>query len=106
MIYFLFICRRIAYQESTQSFAVISRRTELQDSATGKSFPTHLSASLTASNITYCSAQGPDAVMATSSKINDGIPLEEVELFSVLIVDQHTFEGRPLSRLNDDAIKA
>eukprot|EP00795_Rhopilema_esculentum_P011588 gene11587-21825_t len=84
--------RRIAYQESTQSFAVISRRTELQDSATGKSFPTHLSASLTASNITYCSAQGPDAVMATSSKINDGILLEEVELFSVLIVDQHTFE--------------
>ena len=85
--------RRIAYQEATQTFGVITRRIELQDPATGKTYPSHPSASLTASTITYSSAKTGDANMASSSKACDRALMGEVELCSLLIVDQHTFEG-------------
>lgn len=92
-VIFCLFYRRIAYQESTQSFGVISRRIEMQDITTGKSYSTHPSASLTASNITYGSAKSADANMATSSKANDRMLMAEIDMFSLLIVDQHTFEG-------------
>jgi len=86
------LARRIAYQEPTQTFGVISRRLEMQDPSTGKTYPTHLSASLTAGNITYSSAKSGDVSMATSSKACDRSSMGEVEFHSFLVLDQHTFE--------------
>ena len=88
--------RRIAYQEATHTFGVISRRFEMQDPSTGKTYPTHLSASLTAGNITYSSAKSSDASMATSSKACDRSLMGETEFHSFLVLDQHTFEGKIL----------
>ena len=68
----------------------------MQDPSTGKTYPTHLSASLTAGNITYSSAKSGDVSMATSSKACDRSSMGEVEFHSFLVLDQHTFEGKIL----------
>jgi DNA damage-binding protein 1 len=87
----LLLCfSRIAYQESTQSFGVVTIRTELQDSCSSDSRPLRNSASLTAHNIT----KNARAVASTGSSQPDGITFgNDVECGSFLIIDQHTFEG-------------
>ncbi len=86
-------CRRIAYQESTQSFGVITTRIEIKDTVTGKTVPTHPSVSVPATSM--ASMGGGDAAMPSSSKTADKIPYgEEIELCSLIVIDQHTFEGK------------
>jgi DNA damage-binding protein 1 len=88
----IFYFSRIAYQESTQSFGVVTVRTELQDSCSSDSRPLRNSASLTAHNVTK-SIIG--AIASTGSTQPDGITFgNDVECGSFLIIDQHTFEGR------------
>jgi DNA damage-binding protein 1 len=85
---------RIAYQESTQSFGVVTVRTELQDSCSSESRPLRSSASLTAQNIIKNVRTGGDP----SSLQPDGITFgNDVECGSFLIVDQHTFEGESMT---------
>ncbi|PIK43597.1 putative DNA damage-binding protein 1 [Apostichopus japonicus] len=79
---------RITYQEETQTFGVLTMRTEVKD-ATGVSVPLHSSASTKAANITYSS---------NSKNVTGQVPGgdnefgEENEIHSLLVVDQHTFE--------------
>ncbi|XP_028397691.1 DNA damage-binding protein 1-like [Dendronephthya gigantea] len=81
--------RRIAYQETTQSFGVATTRTELQDLYSSESRPVRKSASLTAQNIT----KNIGAITSNSTALPDGITFgNDVECGSFLIVDQHTFE--------------
>ncbi len=63
---------------------------------TGKTIPTHPSASTSAaSTAAYTSTSDGDTIMANNSKTVDKIPYgEEVELCSLLVIDQHTFEGK------------
>lgn len=94
LIYF----RRIAYQESTQTFGVISMRIEVLDPATNTTRPLHPSASTMAQNITSSVTAAMPGTSAGSSAGNrgpaDGITFgDEVERSSFLIIDQHTFEG-------------
>ena len=95
MVTGFFLCKliyisRIAYQESTQSFGVVTIRTELQDSSSSESRPLRNSASLTAHNITMNIRN----VAGTGSAQPDGITFgNDVECGSFLIIDQHTFEG-------------
>lgn len=82
---------------------MISCRIELLDSQNGERTLSHPSASTTASNITHSSAQGGDSAMGSSSKSADRSQFgEEIEMYSLLIIDQHTFEGElvlPLAKL-------
>ena len=57
--------------------------------------PPHLSASTTAANITYSTGQGSSSNMAGSSASVEGVSFgEEIETCSLLVIDQHTFEGK------------
>lgn len=80
--------RRIAYQESSQTFGVISMRMDLQDS-NGLN-PTRPSASTHAA-MTSSSSSGK-VTMGTST-MGEHSTGDEVEVHSLLIIDQHTFEG-------------
>lgn len=96
--YSLIYFRRIAYQESTQTFGVISMRIEVLDPATNTTRPLHPSASTMAQNITSSVTAAMPGTSAGSSAGNrgaaDGITFgDEVERSSLLIIDQHTFEG-------------
>lgn len=85
--------RRIAYQEATQTFGVISARTEIRDPYSGKSVVQRPSASCTASSITYSSGDANKGVLTGTSKdIEGGAIGEEIEVSSFLVIDQHTFE--------------
>lgn len=87
--------RRIAYQEATQTFGVITVRMDMQDSQ-GLT-PVRQSASTQAQNITtnggsstFAAKPGSIATAATSSSGTEfGL---EVEIHNLLIIDQHTFE--------------
>ena len=86
--------RRIAYQEATQTFGVISARIEIRDPYSGKSVVQRPSASCTASSITYSSGDANRGVLTGISKdIQGGAIGDEVEVSSFLVFDQHTFEG-------------
>ena len=90
---FLF-CRRIAYQEKTQSFGIVSVRTEVQDNNTNESRAVRNSASLTAHTIIK-SAGTRGSSRSANPPQPDGITFgNDVECGSFLIVDQHTFEGK------------
>jgi DNA damage-binding protein 1 len=87
--------RRIAYQESSQSFGVISMRMDVQD-ANGTT-PTHPSASTQAQNVSSSSGIGTKILMSSGAaggagSVTDHMFGEEVEVHSLLILDQHTFE--------------
>ena len=87
-------CRRIAYQETTQTFGVISSRIEIQDPATGKSYAQRPSASLTAAAITYSSGEdNHSSAVGGSREVHLGMIGDEIEINSLMIIDQHTFEG-------------
>lgn len=95
--------RRIAYQESTQTFGVISMRVEVLDPASNTTRPLHPSASTMAQNITTSVSAGMPGTSAGSSAggrgVADGITFgDEVERSSLLIIDQHTFEGNDFFR--------
>ncbi|XP_076310101.1 LOW QUALITY PROTEIN: DNA damage-binding protein pic [Tachypleus tridentatus] len=82
--------RRIAYQEATQTFGVICMRQDIHDSS-GLT-PARPSASTQAQNITYSSSvvkPGNNTFGGSSSSDQYG---QEIEVHSLLIIDQHTFE--------------
>ncbi|XP_020628267.1 DNA damage-binding protein 1-like [Orbicella faveolata] len=98
--------RRIAYQDSTQTFGVISMRIEVLDPATNTTRPLHSSASTMAQNITSSVTAAMPGTSARSSAGNrgaaDGITFgDEVEKSSLLIIDQHTFEVTHAHDLQD-----
>lgn len=81
--------RRIAYQEGTQTFGVITMRLDIQEQ--DGPIPTRPSASTTALNTTY-SSNMPSVIKPGSSintQENQGF---EIEVYSLLIIDEHTFE--------------
>ncbi|XP_065647466.1 DNA damage-binding protein 1 isoform X2 [Hydra vulgaris] len=85
--------RRIVYQESTQTFGVISSRTEVQDLYSGKNIAQRPSASITASCITYSSGDSSQGNLTGSQKdFEEGAIGMEVEVSSFLVFNQHTFE--------------
>ncbi|XP_013398068.1 DNA damage-binding protein 1 isoform X2 [Lingula anatina] len=77
--------RRIAYQEATQTFGVISMRMDIQDS--GGITPSRHSASLQAQTVS--SSSNSKVLSSTRKESSYG---DEVEVHSLLILDQHTFE--------------
>lgn len=80
--------RRIAYQESTQTFGVLTMRHDIQGED-GQVIPIRNSASCLAQNITYSSSI-PTIVKPTNiSALNDQ---NEFEVYHLLIIDQTTFE--------------
>lgn len=80
--------RRIAYQEASQTFGVISMRMDIQD-ANGTR-PSRISASVHAAS-TSCSTNTKQMTGGTSS-VGDYIYGDQLEVHSLLIIDQHTFE--------------
>ncbi|CAH0552007.1 unnamed protein product [Brassicogethes aeneus] len=94
--------KRIAYQETSQTFGVIASRVDIQDS-TGLN-PARQSASTTTQSVTVSSSVGSLAVGKSSGSGGAGgagamgggslAPDygQEVEVHSLLIIDQHTFE--------------
>ena len=86
--------RRITYQESSQTFGVISMRMDIQDS--NGAAPARPSASTLAQNISS-SGSGTKLMMTSSgtgsNSLTEHMFGEEVEVSSLLVLDQHTFEG-------------
>lgn len=81
--------RRIAYQESSQTFGVITSRTDIQDGS-GLT-PSRPSASTQTQNITTSSNMTLLKPGAGLSNVNNEFG-HEVEIYNLLIVDQNTFE--------------
>ncbi|KAE8747775.1 hypothetical protein FOCC_FOCC005387 [Frankliniella occidentalis] len=80
--------RRIAYQESSQTFGVISMRMDVQDS--GGVQPARPSASTQTQSTSVSSSLFKTAsVGAVNLSTDHG---QEVEIHNLLIIDQHTFE--------------
>ena len=85
----VFFYRRIAYQEASQTFGVISMRLDLQDS--NGMTPTRPSASTHAA-MTTSSSSGKMVTTGTST-MGEHTYGDEVEVHTLLVIDQHTFEG-------------
>ena len=85
-------CSRIAYQESSQTFGVITMRVDIQDS--NGATPARPSASTLAQN-TSSSFTGAKLIVSSGivSSLTERMFGEEVEVSSLLVLDQHTFEG-------------
>lgn len=81
--------RRIAYQESSQTFGVITSRTDIHDGS-GLT-PSRPSASTQTQNITTSSNMTLLKPGAGLSNVNNEFG-HEVEIYNLLIVDQNTFE--------------
>uniref|UniRef100_U5EVD6 DNA damage-binding protein 1 n=1 Tax=Corethrella appendiculata TaxID=1370023 RepID=U5EVD6_9DIPT len=81
--------RRIAYQEASQTFGVITVRMDIQDSS-GLT-PSRPSASTQTQNITSSSTMGLPKPGAGTSASNTEYG-QEVEIHNLLIIDQNTFE--------------
>lgn len=80
--------RRIAYQESTQTFGVITMRYDVQ-LEDGQMVSSRISASTLAQNITH-SRSLPTMVKPT--QISNHFYPNELEVYHLLIIDQTTFE--------------
>lgn len=80
--------RRIAYQESSQTFGVITSRTDIQDGSGLQ--PSRPSASTQTQNITASSNTLLKPGVGLSN-INNEFG-HEVEIYNLLIIDQNTFE--------------
>jgi len=80
--------RRIAYQESSQTFGVIAMRMDTQE---GSSWvPARPSAS---THATSCSSSCNSKMVSTgTSMMGEHMFGDEVEVHSLLVIDQHTFE--------------
>lgn len=81
--------RRIAYQESSQTFGVITFRMDIQESS--GLIPSRPSASTQTQNVTTSSNMTLLKPGAGSSAINNEFG-HEVEIHNLLIIDQNTFE--------------
>ena len=79
-------CRRIAYQEASQTFGVISMRSDIVE--TSGIVPARPSASTQALSTSLSSSM---KVMAGQS-VPDHM-CDELDTHSLLVLDQHTFEG-------------
>ncbi|KAL4642168.1 DNA damage-binding protein 1 [Arapaima gigas] len=79
--------RRICYQEVSQCFGVLSSRVEVQD-ASGATSPVRPSASTQALSSSVSSSK----LFPSSTSPHETSFGEEVEVHSLLVVDQHTFE--------------
>lgn len=82
--------RRIAYQESSQTFGVITLRTDIQDSA--GLIPSRPSASTQTQNITSSSNVGSLPKPGAGTSASTAEFGQEVEIHNLLIIDQNTFE--------------
>lgn len=82
--------RRIAYQEATQTFGVITIRHDVHDS--NGLTPVRPSASTQAQNVTYSSSMTSVFKPGTGSTSSADQLGQEVEVHNLLIIDQHTFE--------------
>jgi DNA damage-binding protein 1 len=91
----LFFNRRIAYQEASQTFGVISMRTDMAEGVSGVTPGLgRPSASTQAQSISSSSTSKPLGASAPSTAdVADQAFAEEVEVHSLLVIDQHTFEG-------------
>lgn len=81
--------RRIAYQETSQTFGVITSRTDVQDSS--GLIPSRPSASTQTQNVTSSSNIALLKAGSGASNINNEFG-HEVEIYNLLIIDQNTFE--------------
>ncbi|XP_036390837.1 DNA damage-binding protein 1 [Megalops cyprinoides] len=79
--------RRICYQEMSQCFGVLSSRVEMQD-ASGTTSAVRPSASTQALSTSVSSSK----LFPSSTSPHETSFGEEVEVHSLLVVDQHTFE--------------
>ncbi|KAI4897816.1 hypothetical protein NFI96_018282, partial [Prochilodus magdalenae] len=79
--------KRICYQEVSQCFGVLSSRVEMQD-ANGTTAPVRPSASTQALSSSVSSSK----LFPSSTSPHETSFGEEVEVHSLLVVDQHTFE--------------
>uniref|UniRef100_A0A8B9LRT9 DNA damage-binding protein 1 n=1 Tax=Astyanax mexicanus TaxID=7994 RepID=A0A8B9LRT9_ASTMX len=79
--------KRICYQEVSQCFGVLSSRVEMQD-ASGTTAPVRPSASTQALSSSVSSSK----LFPSSTSPHETSFGEEVEVHSLLVVDQHTFE--------------
>ncbi|KAG9336354.1 hypothetical protein JZ751_002701 [Albula glossodonta] len=79
--------RRICYQEQSQCFGVLSSRVEMQD-ASGATSAVRPSASTQALSSSVSSSK----LFPSSTSPHETSFGEEVEVHSLLVVDQHTFE--------------
>lgn len=82
--------RRIAYQESSQTFGVITVRMDIQDSV-GLT-PARSSASTQTQNVTSSSNVGTLPKPGAGTSGNNSEFGQEVEIHNLLIIDQNTFE--------------
>uniref|UniRef100_A0A8C4I3W6 DNA damage-binding protein 1 n=1 Tax=Dicentrarchus labrax TaxID=13489 RepID=A0A8C4I3W6_DICLA len=80
--------RRICYQEVSQCFGVLSSRVEIQD-VSGTTSAVRPSASTQALSSSVSSSK----LFPSSTSPHETSFGEEVEVHSLLVVDQHTFEG-------------
>lgn len=95
---FLCVSRRIAYQEASQTFGVISMRTDISESSGGSGAgPIRPSASTQAQTISSSTGSSVAKPLGISSAsggdMNDFVCGDEQEVHSLLVIDQHTFEG-------------
>uniref|UniRef100_A0A3P9NAD1 DNA damage-binding protein 1 n=1 Tax=Poecilia reticulata TaxID=8081 RepID=A0A3P9NAD1_POERE len=81
--------RRICYQEVSQCFGVLSSRVEIQD-VSGTTSAVRPSASTQALSSSVSSSK----LFPSSTSPHETSFGEEVEVHSLLVVDQHTFEGK------------
>ncbi|CAL8110980.1 unnamed protein product [Orchesella dallaii] len=88
--------RRIAYQESSQTFGVLSMRIDVMESS-GLT-PMKPSASTLAASVSCSSSVGTMIRPSTSGPSSASVPStplecgQDIEVHNLLIVDQHTFE--------------
>lgn len=87
--------RKIAYQEKTQTFGVLSMRLDIQD-ATGLK-PARPSASTMTQSVTVSSSVGSLSLGKSGAGSLSGANAapeygQEIEVHNLLIIDQHTFE--------------
>lgn len=87
--------RRIAYQEATQTFGVITCRVDFHD--TVGLTPTRRSASTQAQNVTTSTSANSILKLTNQHNSQSGNTQndncgKEVEVYNLLIIDQHTFE--------------
>ncbi|PVD33437.1 hypothetical protein C0Q70_04693 [Pomacea canaliculata] len=90
--------RRIAYQEASQTFGVISMRTDISESSGGSGAgPIRPSASTQAQTISSSTGSSVAKPLGISSAsggdMNDFVCGDEQEVHSLLVIDQHTFEA-------------
>ena len=82
---------RIAYQEASQTFGVITTRTEIKGENSNAMVPSRQSASTSALNVSSSSTSRGVEQSGSGEGSSFG---DEVEMHSLLVIDQHTFEGK------------